>query len=71
MNLIKLFFLFYSGDCAIYTVKFIKLDMADSGLDKMSDIQVKKMRFKTVIDIFCNDWSILAYGLDDVQVQSI
>ena len=59
MNLIKLFFfVFYSGDCAIYTVKFIELDMADSGLDKMTDAQVKKMRLKAAVDIFCRSWDL-------------
>ena len=51
MNLIRHFFVFYSGDCAIYKVKFIELDMADSGLDKMSDVIVKKMRLKATADI--------------------
>ena len=50
--------MFYSGNYAIYTVKFIELDMADSRLDKMSDAVVKKMRLKVAADIFCDDWGV-------------
>ena len=41
--------MFYSGECVIYIVTFIELDMANSKLDKMSDAVVKKMRLRPLV----------------------
>ena len=56
MKLIILFFLNNSSNCAIYTIKFIELDIQGLGFACLNDDFKEKFQYKMVVDIFSKDW---------------
>ena len=46
-----------SGDCAVYAIKFIELDMHDLSLESLNNDLVEQLRYKMTVDIFLQDWN--------------
>ena len=44
------------GDCAVYAIKFIELDMHGLSLASLNDDLIEQFRYKMAVDIFWKDW---------------
>ena len=45
-----------SGDCAIYAIKFMELDMQGLNFESLNDDLMEQLRYKMAVDIFLQDW---------------
>ena len=55
-----------SGDCAVYAIKFIELDMQGLGLASLNDDLMVQVRYKMAVDIFLQDWDpVVDYSIED------
>ena len=56
-SLIKLIIMLNnSGDCAIYAIKFMELDMQGLNFESLNDDIMEQLRYKMAVDIFLQDW---------------
>ena len=44
-----------SGDCAVYAIKFIELDMQGLGLESLNNDLMEQLQYKIEVDIFLQD----------------